>query len=97
WTSIHTDVRLADALADADEDKVSRVVLRIDTLVRTQPGSRRFEAEVLESMPEGIPRRVAVSWHVADYAGPFRRRVAREDDFPDLVPGQVWRMSLNLR
>jgi len=97
WTCWHTDYRLSDFLSDADEDKVSRVVLRIDTLVRMQPGGRRFEAEVLESMPAGIPRRIVVSWHAAGYTGPYQQRPDDSTLFPELIPGQVWRMSLNLR
>ncbi|TFL11330.1 DNA internalization-related competence protein ComEC/Rec2 [Pusillimonas caeni] len=95
WVCFHIDHRLSDSLSPQDEDKVSRVVLRIATLPRELPGSRRFEAEVLASQPSGIPRRILVSWHGADYAGPYRQ--ARAAQFPDLVPGQVWRMSLNLR
>lgn len=62
-----------------------------------QPDSRRFEATVIESQPPGIPRRVLVSWHGADHAGPYRQPSAPALDFPELIPGQVWRMSLNLR
>jgi len=97
WVCLHVDHRLSDSLSIEDEDKVSRVVLRIATLPRELPGSRRFEAEVLESKPAGIPRRVLVAWHGADYAGPYRQPSAGADAFPELVPGQVWRMSLNLR
>lgn len=96
-TSFQTAQRLADALSEHDEDKVSRVVLRIATLPREQPGSRRFEAEVLESRPPGIPRHILVSWQAATYAGPYGLPTKQDDSFPELVPGQVWRMSLNLR
>lgn len=97
WTSFHIDQRLSDALSAQDEDRVSRVVLRIVSLPRELPGSRRFEAEVLESRPAGIPRHILISWHGAAYAGPYRQPSAQADAFPELVPGQVWRMSLNLR
>ena len=96
WVSFHMHHRLAESLNPADEDQVSRVVLRIDTLPRILPDSRRFEAEVLESMPPGIPRRIQVSWHGPDYAGPYGRNTSSYP-FPELIPGQVWRMSLNLR
>ncbi|WP_397475375.1 DNA internalization-related competence protein ComEC/Rec2 [Pusillimonas sp.] len=98
WVSFHMHQRLADSLSPTDEDQVSRVVLRIETLPRVLPDSRRFEAQVLESLPPGIPRHIQVSWHGADYAGPYaRKQPGAGHPFPDLVPGQVWRMSLNLR
>lgn len=97
WVCFHTELRLAEALGPRDEDKVSRVVLRIETLPRIQPDSRRFEAWVLESQPPGIPRRIQVSWHGAGHAGPYGRQKPGAEPFPELLPGQVWRMSLNLR
>lgn len=97
WVSYQTEARLSEFLAASDEDKVSRVVLRIDTLARLYPGSRRFEAEVLQSMPPGIPTRIQVSWHAGNYTGPYRRHQDDPSQFPELIPGQVWRMSLNLR
>src|SRR5690606_6627667 len=59
--------------------------------------SRRFEARVLASRPAGIPRRIQVSWHGADHVGPYGRPKSVGQQFPELIPGQVWRMSLNLR
>lgn len=98
WVSFHMHHRLSDSLDSGDEDQVSRVVLRIETLPRVLPDSRRFEAQVLESMPQGIPRHIQVSWHGPDYAGPYGRKSSvAGHPFPELVPGQVWRMSLNLR
>lgn len=98
WASFHVDQRLAESLSPQDEDKVSRVVLRIETLPRLAPDSRRFEAQVLESRPAGIPSRILVSWNAADYAGPYgRKQPSAAHEFPELAPGQVWRMSLNLR
>lgn len=98
WVSFHIDQRLAESLSPQDEDKVSRVVLRIETLPRLAPDSRRFEARVLESRPAGIPSHILVSWNAADYAGPYgRKQPGAGHKFPELVPGQVWRMSLNLR
>lgn len=97
WVSLHIDHRLAQVLSPEDEDKVSRVVLRIGSLVRVYPDSRQFEAEVLESRPAGVPDRIRVSWHGPGYAGPYKQKSADTASFPELIPGQVWRMSLNLR
>ncbi|OWT65876.1 DNA internalization-related competence protein ComEC/Rec2 [Candidimonas nitroreducens] len=89
--------RLADELAPGNENRVSRVVLRVADLVRLGPDNRRFEAEVIESIPAGVPSRILVSWNAPGYAGPYGRRGAPSQPFPELVPGQVWRMSLNLK
>jgi len=103
WVSLNIEQRSAEFLNEADEDKVSRVVLRIETLPQLAAESRRFEALVLESLPHGVPRRIRVSWQAAGYSGPYGERSvepqaqARQSQFPPLIPGQVWRMSLNLR
>lgn len=89
--------RLADELVPGNENRVSRVVLRVADLVRLGPDSRRFEAEVIESIPAGVPSRILVSWNAPGYAGPYGRRGAPPEPFPELIPGQVWRMSLNLK
>lgn len=89
--------RLADQLAPDNEDKVSRVVLRIAGLPRQSPDSRQFEAEVLSSRPQGVPSQIMVSWNAPGYAGVYGRRDATPAEFPELVPGQVWQMALTLR
>lgn len=90
--------RLADALDSSNEDKVTRVVLRIAELPRLEPESRIFVAEVLDSIPEGVPRRIQVRWNSGKYSGPYgTRRASASDTFPELIPGQVWRMALILR
>ncbi|MFC4199411.1 DNA internalization-related competence protein ComEC/Rec2 [Candidimonas humi] len=89
--------RLADELVSGNENRVSRVVLRVADLVRLGPDSRRFEAEVIESKPAGVPARIMVSWNAPGYAGPYGRRGLPPEPFPELIPGQVWRMSLNLK
>lgn len=91
--------RLGDALDPSNEDKVTRVVLRVAELPRLDPESRVFVAEVLSSIPEGVPSRIQVRWNAGVYAGPYGKRSGRPEaaDFPVLVPGQVWRMALILR
>lgn len=91
--------RLHDALDLSNEDKVTRVELRVAELPRLDPDSRIFVAEVLSSIPEGVPSRIQVRWNSRNYAGPYgnRTRKVNADEFPKLVPGQVWRMALVLR
>ncbi|MGP1615780.1 MAG: ComEC/Rec2 family competence protein, partial [Pollutimonas bauzanensis] len=94
--------RLADSLDSANENRVSRVVLRVAALPRLDPDSRQFEAEVISSMPAGVPSRIQVTWAAPDWAGPYGRAGRAPADggyagFAELAPGQVWRMSLTLK
>lgn len=89
--------RLDDRLSSGNENKVSRVVLRVATLPRLAPDRRQFEADVLSSRPAGVPSRILVSWSAGKWGGPYRRTDGPPVDFPDLAPGQVWRMALILK
>ncbi len=89
--------RLDDRLAGENENKVSRVLLRIATLPRLAPDRRQFEAEVLSSRPAGVPSRILVSWSAGKWGGPYGRGSEPAADFPELIPGQVWRMALTLK
>ena len=90
--------RLSDTLDPDNEDKVTRVVLRVAELPRLGPESRLFVAEVLSSIPEGVPARIQVRWNSGEYSGPYGPRAGKPPaEFPDIVPGQVWRMALVLR
>lgn len=89
--------RLDDRLDPGNENKVSRVVLRIATLPRLWPDRRQFEAEVLSSQPAGVPSRILVSWSSGKWGGPYRHADGPPASFPNLAPGQVWRMALTLK
>lgn len=99
YGSARVSYRLADALDLSNEDKVTRVILRVAALPRLEPDSRIFVAEVLSSIPEGVPSRIQVRWNSGKSAGPYgsRSRGTEAADFPELIPGQVWRMALILR
>src|SRR5690606_13493369 len=84
-------------LAPGNENQVSRVVLRVAGLVRIEPDSRQFDADVISSRPDGVPSRIQVSWRAPGRGGPYGRFNQAEFDFPELVPGQLWRMSLTLK
>lgn len=96
-TAARVELRLADELAPGNENQVSRVVLRVAGLVRIQPDSRQFEADVISSRPDGVPSRIQVSWSAPGRGGPYGRFNQDPFDFPELVPGQLWRMSLTLK
>lgn len=98
YGSFRAEQRLADALDPLNEDKVSRVLLRVAELPRLDAESRVFVADVLSSTPEGVPSRIQVRWNAGRYSGPYGLRPGqRAAKFPEIVPGQVWRMALVLR
>lgn len=96
-TAYRAELRLADALRADNENKVSRVVLRIVQLPREEADSRHFLAEVLSSKPQGVPSTIQVSWSAASWTGPYSRGKDKPADFPELIPGQRWRMALTLK
>lgn len=95
-TAQRVQQRLDDRLVPLNEGKVSRIVLRVAGLVQLDSDQRRFVADVISSRPPGVPARLQVSWSAPGWAGPYGRRgpVAH---FPDIKPGQVWRMALTLK
>ncbi len=99
YGTARVEARLADVLDSSNEDKVTRVVLRVAELPRLEPESRIFVADVLSSIPQGVPGRIQVRWNSGDFAGPYGRRPGRggNTEFPEILPGQVWRMALILR
>ena len=98
YGTLRVEHRLADALDPVNEDKVTRVVLRVAELPRLGHQSRGFTAEVLSSVPEGVPSRIQVRWNAGRYSGPYGPRPNDQpSEFPDILPGQVWRMALVLR
>ncbi len=96
-TTHRAELRLADALLADNENKVSRVELRIAQLPRHEPESRHFLAEVLSSRPEGVPSVIQVSWSAASRPGPYPKGRSEPAEFPELIPGQRWRMALTLK
>nr|WP_218947982.1 DNA internalization-related competence protein ComEC/Rec2 [Pollutimonas harenae] len=96
-TVARVEHRLNDKLHAINENKVSRVVLRIAALPRLGSDNRQFEAEVISSIPEGVPSRIQVSWTAGQWAGPYGQADRSPTPFPELVPGQVWRMALTLK
>ncbi len=97
WTVAQAHARLGDALAESNVDRVARVELRIVGLPRLDPDRRQFEAEILSAHPEGVPRRILVTWAAAGWRGPYAPPAEPAEPFPLLAPGQVWRMALVTR
>ena len=87
-TGLQAQMRLADALADARQDQVTRLTVQAISLAQDDQGGRRFLVETDDSRPAGIPRRIRVVWHA---------RPGAEQSLPQVLPGQRWRMALVLR
>ncbi|MFM7011106.1 MAG: DNA internalization-related competence protein ComEC/Rec2, partial [Betaproteobacteria bacterium] len=86
WVVWRADLRLQDRLDPALESVVTRVVFRIESMVRDQSDSMRFDARILEPIPAGVPRHIEVSW-----------RAGVDAERREIMPGQVWRAALILR
>ncbi|MHC3921557.1 DNA internalization-related competence protein ComEC/Rec2 [Alcaligenes nematophilus] len=92
----HIQGRLAQSVPVTDINKVSRVELEIQSLIQAGPNYRQFQARVLDSQPPGLPEQILVRWNAAQ----GHRSLYREpsvQSFPELMPGQRWRMSLLMR
>lgn len=101
--------RMAQFLPASEQDQVFRVTLRVAGLPDMDTGQARFEADVLDSRPAGLPGRIQVAWYAPGYrsagrdpqVGQTAERDGRQDatvsSLPDVMPGQVWRMTLNMR
>ncbi len=91
----HIQDRLNQAVPAADINKVSRVELEIQSLVQMGPAYRQFQARVLSAQPPGLPEQIQVRWNATQRYSLYREPVVQ--DFPKLMPGQRWRMSLLVR
>ncbi|MDY0308578.1 MAG: ComEC/Rec2 family competence protein [Castellaniella sp.] len=89
--------RLNQVLADGNVDQVARVTLRVDSLPRLQTDRLAFEAVVLDAHPGGVPERIRVRWPGGGWRGPYAPAQPPDPPFPEVRPGQVWRMALVLR
>ncbi len=96
-TSLRAEQRLADALAPIHHNQVARVVLQVASLPRLDASRRSFEANVISSVPPGVPSRIWVNWPAPGGAGPYGRGSAPPAEFSDIIPGQQWRMALVMR
>lgn len=104
WAAWQAQWRLDDALAAGNVDEVSRVVIRVAGLPQQVDRGWRFEADVLEARPAGVPSRIQVSWLLPGGAygapplpGSVLTSAALSARLPEPVPGQVWRAAMILR
>ena len=104
WSSYRAQIRLDDQLAESLENFVTRLNIQITSMVQDDGLSMRFDANVLNERPAGVPARIQVNWPRAtevSYQTPdatadeVRPKVMKAT--PDLEPGQVWRVALLLK
>lgn len=96
-TAVWAQLRLAQQLDPSNVDKVSRVVVRVASLPRLQVDRISFDAEVLQAHPSGVPQTIRVNWPAPGWRGPYAEPAAPDPPFPEVYPGQIWRMALILR
>lgn len=96
-TVARADERLADSLAESNVNLVTRVELRVVSLPRRLSGMQSFDADVIRSIPDGVPARIRVSWRSGEWRGPYARDDMPDHSGPSIVPGQIWRMALILK
>lgn len=87
WATWRANNRLADRLDSFEDNKVTRVVVRVVTLPTDMGNGVRFIGELQPPLPMGLPRRVMVFW-----PGTCTR-----DCELIVTPGQQWRMALRFR
>ena len=85
WTIDRAYLRLTDRLELRHENVVSRLTVRVTAMAQDDSGSQRFEAQVLDPIPAGIPRHIQVVW-----LDPKPARMI-------VLPGQVWQAALVLK
>jgi competence protein ComEC len=86
WAIWQAQSRIEDQLYPAHHDAVHRLNVRIVELPQQDGHHYRFIAEVVPSIPLGIPKRLIISGYTEE-------KQARLE----LKPGQVWRMALIVR
>jgi len=85
WTVFQAQSRLKDSLSPSLENVVTRVTYLVQSMSQDQSELQRFEAQVLDPLPPGMPRNILVSWQDTQ-----ANRVT-------VLPGQTWRAALVLR
>lgn len=96
-TVSRAETRLSDVLADMNVNLVSRVEVRVASLPLRRAGMQSFDADVLSSIPEGVPAKIRVSWRTGEWRGPYASGSMHDSIEPAVIPGQVWRMALVLK
>lgn len=87
WATWRAHLRLADRLAPAEDNKVTRVIVKVIDLPSATGSGVRFTAQLQQPIPSGLPRQVMVFWPQA---------CTRACDLV-VEPGQRWRMALRFR
>lgn len=87
WVTQRAQQRLDEHLASHEDNKVTRVAVRVSDLPTPASDGVRFTGALLDPVPDGLPRTVMVFWPGAC--------TANCDEA--IEPGQQWRMALRFR
>lgn len=85
WTVIQAQSRVSDSLSVDHENVVTRLSFLVQSMSQDQSDQQRFQVQVLDPVPTGVPRQILVSWQDSS-AGRLT-----------VLPGQVWRAALVLK
>jgi len=87
--------RLAEQLPAAEENRIFRLQIEVQSLPEVRARSVQFVARVLAARPDQVPGTLLVRWYAPDWGGPYRQPVPYE--FPAISPGEKWQITAVLR
>ncbi len=99
WATWRADVRMADALPHALENRDVVVVGEVAVLPAVEPRGTRFEFTVTrvlsrddDGRPLAVPAHLALGWYRPGHGGATGSAAV-----PELKPGQRWRLTVRLK
>jgi len=87
--------RLQQQLPAAEEDRIFRLQVQVETLPEVRERSMQFIGRVIAARPNNVPDTVQVRWFAPDWAGPYQ--LPEPYEFPSVRPGEIWQITAVLR
>src|SRR5690625_520026 len=87
--------RVQQQLPAAEEDRIFRLQLQVQTLPEVRERSLQFIGRVISARPNEVPDTVQLRWFAPDWAGPYQQPAPYE--FPEVLPGEIWQVTAVLR
>src|SRR5690625_1569050 len=87
--------RVQQQLPAAEEDRIVRLQLQVQTLPEVRERSLQFIGRVISARPNEVPDTVQLRWFAPDWAGPYQQPAPYE--FPEVLPGEIWQVTAVLR
>src|SRR5699024_6949426 len=89
------NARLQQQLPAAEEDRIFRLQVQVETLPEVRDRSMQFIGRVIAARPNDVPDTVQVRWFAPDWAGPYQ--MPEPYKFPKVLPGEIWQITAVLR